>query len=65
MNMIYWTLAALGVFLAIWFLFVVPAERRHHERKLAILKKRIEERQSRSGAGDTDEQQARNAEAAE
>jgi predicted MFS family arabinose efflux permease len=34
MNLIYWAIIGLGAFVAIWMLFVVPAERRHHERKL-------------------------------
>jgi predicted MFS family arabinose efflux permease len=43
----YWTIIVLGAFVAIWMLFVVPAERRHHERKLELLQKRIEKRQAR------------------
>lgn len=46
MDMIYWAIIALGAFVAIWLLFVAPAERRHHERKLDLLKKRIDGRQS-------------------
>jgi len=36
---------ALGAFVAIWVFFVIPAERRHHERKLEALRTRIEKRQ--------------------
>lgn len=36
---------ALGAFIAIWVFFVIPAERRHHERKLEALRSRIEKRQ--------------------
>ena len=46
MNLIYWAIIGLGAFVAIWMLFVVPAERRHHERKLELVRKRIEERQA-------------------
>lgn len=46
MNMISWAIIGLGAFVAIWLLFVVPVERRYHERKLALLQKRIEQRQA-------------------
>ena len=46
MDLIYWALLGLGAFIAIWFLFVAPAERRHHERKLEMLQKRIDARQA-------------------
>lgn len=46
MKIISLALLVLVAFLVVWFLFVVPAERRHHERKLAIVKKQIEKRQS-------------------
>jgi predicted MFS family arabinose efflux permease len=52
MNLIYWAIIGLGAFVAIWMLFVVPAERRHHERKLEIVQKRIKERQARKGQDD-------------
>jgi len=48
MNLIYWAIIGLGAFVSIWMLFVVPAERRHHERKLELVRKRIEERQARN-----------------
>ena len=38
--------AVLVAFVAIWFFFVVPAERRHHERKLELVRKRIEHRKA-------------------
>jgi predicted MFS family arabinose efflux permease len=47
MDMMYWAIIVLGAFVAIWLLFVAPAERRHHERKLAILRKRIHNRADR------------------
>ena len=42
-----------------FLLFVAPAERRHHERKLAILQKKIDDREARRDededvAGDQD-----------
>ena len=42
----YWAIIVLGAFVAIWMLFVAPAERRHHERKLELLQKKIEQRQA-------------------
>ncbi len=49
MNMFYWAIVVLGAFIAIWILFVAPAERRHHERKLELLQKKIEKRQPQEG----------------
>ncbi len=46
MNLIYLALLGLTVFVAIWMLFVIPAERRYHERKLESLQKRIERREA-------------------
>ncbi len=46
MDLMYWAMIVLGVFVAIWMLFVAPAERRHHERKLELLQKKIEQRQA-------------------
>ena len=49
MNMMYWAIIGLGAFVAIWMLFVVPAERRHHERKLEMIQKKLEKRQAQQG----------------
>jgi apolipoprotein N-acyltransferase len=46
MDLMYWAMIVLGAFVAIWMLFVAPAERRHHERKLELLQKNIEQRQA-------------------
>ncbi len=46
MDLMYWAMIVLGAFVAIWILFVAPAERRHHERKLELLQKKIEQRQA-------------------
>jgi len=54
MDMIYWAVIALGVFIAVWLVFIAPAERRHHERKLAMLQKKIDARQVRSDPEDGD-----------
>lgn len=54
MNLLTITIVVLAAFLAIWVFVVVPAERRHHERKLEVLQKRIEKRAS----SHTDEQPA-------
>ena len=53
MDLIYWAIIGLGAFVAIWMLFVVPAERRHHERKLELVQKRIEKRQARKDQDDS------------
>ena len=41
-----WAILVLAAFIAIWIFVVVPAEKRHHERKLASLRDRIEKRES-------------------
>ena len=46
MDLMYWAMIVLGAFVAIWMLFVAPVERRHHERKLELLQKKIEQRQA-------------------
>jgi flagellar biosynthesis/type III secretory pathway M-ring protein FliF/YscJ len=46
MDLMYWAMIVLVAFVAIWMLFVAPAERRHHERKLELLQKKIEQRQA-------------------
>ena len=48
MNIMYWAIIGLGAFIAIWILFVAPAERRHHERKLEIIQRKIEKRQTQT-----------------
>ncbi len=47
-DLIYWAIIGIGAFVTIWLLFVVPAERRYHERKLELLQRRIEQRQAQS-----------------
>jgi hypothetical protein len=54
MNLMYWAIIGLGAFVAIWMLFVAPAERRHHERKLELLQKKIEQRQAQKGQVNND-----------
>lgn len=46
MKLLLLSIAVLAAFVAIWVFFVVPAERRHHERKLEMLRKRIEKRET-------------------
>lgn len=46
MKLIYIAVIALAAFVAIWVFFVVPAERKHHERKLEALRKQIEKRET-------------------
>ncbi len=48
MDLIYWAIIGIGLFVAVWFLFVVPAERRHHERKLEMIRKKLEKRQAQA-----------------
>ncbi|ANO52024.1 hypothetical protein [Woeseia oceani] len=53
-TLVYGFLIAMGLFVAVWFVFVVPSERRDHARKLEIVQKRIAEREQRQqAAGDT------------
>ncbi len=37
---------AFGLMAVIWFVFVVPSERRYHEQKLRLLQERIRKRQA-------------------
>jgi len=46
MNLIYIAIIVLGAFVAVWFFLIEPAERRHHERKLESIKKKIEQRET-------------------
>lgn len=46
MKIVLLSIAVLAVFVAVWFFFVVPAERRHHERKLEMVRKRIAKREA-------------------
>lgn len=43
-------LAALA---AIWFLIVVPGEKRDYERRLALIQKKLEQRNAATDEGDT------------
>ena len=45
MKLLLLSIVLLAAFVAVWLFFVIPAERRHHERKLEILRKRIEQRE--------------------
>ena len=46
MNLMIWAVLILVAFIAVWFFIVVPAEKKHHERKLESLRSRIEKRES-------------------
>ncbi len=50
LRLIYGLLVGLGLFVAVWFVFVVPSVRRDHERRLRIVRKRIAEREQRLAA---------------
>ena len=52
MNYIYMAVIVLGAFVAIWIFFVVPAERRHHERKMELVRKKLERRKEQPAVGD-------------
>jgi hypothetical protein len=54
MDLMYWAMIVLGAFVAIWMLFVAPAERRHHDRKLELLQKKIEQRQASNNKENSD-----------
>ncbi len=41
-------IVGLGAFVAVWMFFVVPAERRHHERRMELVRKKIERRAQQS-----------------
>jgi len=43
-NPVYIAIAVLVAFIAVWFVFIAPAERRHNERKLEMVRKQIEQR---------------------
>ena len=45
MKLMYTAIIVLVVFIAVWTLLVIPAERRHHERKLEALQKQIKKRE--------------------
>ena len=47
MDLMDWAIIGLGAFVVIWMLFVAPAERRHHERKLELLQRKIEKLKAR------------------
>lgn len=45
-NAVYIAIAVLVAFIAVWFLFIAPAERRHNERKLEMVRNQIEKRKA-------------------
>ncbi len=54
MDLMYWAMIVICAFVAIWMLFVAPAERRHHERKLELLQKKIQQRQASNNKENSD-----------
>ncbi len=49
-------LIAFVIIVIIWFIFVAPAERRYHERKLRLMRERIRRRQQRLKEQQPDQQ---------
>jgi predicted MFS family arabinose efflux permease len=47
-GLVYGFLIAMGLFILVWIVFVIPSERRDHERRLALVQKRIAEREQRN-----------------
>jgi predicted MFS family arabinose efflux permease len=44
-TLIYGLLIATGLLAVVWFALVMPSQRRDHERRLALIQKRLAERQ--------------------
>ena len=55
MRLIALALLALIAFVVVWIFVVAPAERRHHERRLAAIRKRIENRETARQRDEPDE----------
>ena len=55
---VYGLLIAVALLGAVWFVFVLPSERRDHQRRLDIVRKRIAEREAQQGDGDEDARDA-------
>ncbi len=54
----YGMLIAVGLLAVVWFAFVLPSERRDHQRRLDIVRKRLAERAERA-AEDLDHERER------
>lgn len=52
LTLVYGFLIGIGLFLLVWFVFVAPAERRDHERRLELVRKRLAEREARAADGE-------------
>lgn len=48
LTLVYGFLIGIGLFVLVWFVFVVPSEKRDHERRLALVRKRLAEREARA-----------------
>ena len=48
LTLVYGFLIGIGLFVLVWFVFVVPMERRDHERRLALVRTRLAEREARA-----------------
>ncbi len=67
-SLVYGFLIAMGLFILVWVAFVMPTERDDHARRLALVQKRIAEREQRavdknsqsSASGDDQSQVASN-----
>ena len=47
-SLVYGFLIAMGLFVLVWVVFVIPSERNDHARRLALVQKRIAEREQRA-----------------
>lgn len=54
MNYFYMAILGLAAFVAIWIIFVVPAEKRHHERKMELVRKKIQRHAEQSAVVDNE-----------
>lgn len=52
MKLFYLAIFALAAFIAVWIFLVIPAERKHHERKLDLVRKRIEQREAANSSNE-------------
>ena len=52
MNYITMAIFGLGAFVAIWLILVIPAENRHHARKMELVRKKLQRHAEQSAVVD-------------